>query len=94
MHAEAVGCVCEKSDNYNSNQVTASDTSSNCNSSKFQPAMEITAHMININIGNNAELMKMQAAPRYASFIGLIVDQQHHRKMIPTAVTYLQLTKP
>ena len=24
----------------------------------FQPAMEITAHMININIGNNAELIK------------------------------------
>ena len=48
----------KKSDNYNSNQVTASDTSSNCNSSKFQPAMEITAHMININIGNNAELIK------------------------------------
>ena len=48
----------KKSDNYNSNQVTASDTSINCNSVKFQPAMEITAHMININIGSNAELME------------------------------------
>ena len=78
----------KKSDNYNSNQVTASDTSSNCNSSKFQPAMEITAHMININIGNNAELMeKCRLLHDYASFIGLIRDYISQENDINTAVT-------
>ena len=78
----------KKSDNYNSNQVTASDTSSNCNSSKFQPAMEITAHMININIGNNAELMeKCRLLHDYAAFIGLIRDYISQENDINTAVT-------
>ena len=78
----------KKSDNYNSNQVTASDTSSNCNSSKFQPAMEITAHMININIGNNAELMeKCRLLHDYAVFIGLIRDYISQENDINTAVT-------
>ena len=78
----------KKSDNYNSNQVTASDTSSNCNSSKFQPAMEITAHMININIGNNAELMKKcRLLHDYAAFIGLIRDYISQENDINTAVT-------
>ena len=78
----------KKSDNYNSNQVTASDTSSNCNSVKFQPAMEITAHMININIGNNAELMeKCRLLHDYAAFIGLIRDYISQENDINTAVT-------
>jgi predicted transposase/invertase (TIGR01784 family) len=78
----------KKSDNYNSNQVTASDTSSNCNSSKFQPAMEITSHMININIGNNAELMeKCRLLHDYAAFIGLIRDYISQENDINTAVT-------
>ena len=78
----------KKSDNYNSNQVTASDTSSNCNSVKFQPAMEITAHMININIGNNAELMKKcRLLHDYAVFIGLIRDYISQENDINTAVT-------
>ena len=78
----------KKSDNYNSNQVTASDTSSKCNSSKFQPAMEITAHMININIGNNAELMeKCRLLYDYAAFIGLIRDYVSQENDINTAVT-------
>lgn len=78
----------KKSDNYNSNQVTASDTSSNCNSVKFQPAMEITAHMININIGNNAELMKKcRLLHDYAAFIGLIRDYVSQENDINTAVT-------
>ena len=78
----------KKSDNYNSNQVTASDTSSNCNSSKFQPAMEITAHMININIGNNAELMeKCRLLHDYAAFIDLIRDYVSQENDINTAVT-------
>jgi len=75
-------------DNYNSNQVTASDTSINCNSVKFQPAMEITAHMININIGNNAELMKKcRLLHDYAAFIGLIRDYISQENDINTAVT-------
>ena len=78
----------KKSDNYNSNQVTASDTSSKCNSAKFQPAMEITAHMININIGNNAELMeKCRLLHDYAAFIGLIRDYVSQENDINTAVT-------
>ena len=78
----------KKSDNYNSNQVTASDTSSNCNSSIFQPAMEITAHMININIGNNAELMeKCRLLHDYAAFIWLIRDYISQENDINTAVT-------
>ena len=78
----------KKSDNYNSNQVTASDTSSNCNSSKFQPAMEITAHMININIGNNTELMeKCRLLHDYAVFIGLIRNYISQENDINTAVT-------
>jgi len=78
----------KKSDNYNSNQVTASDTSSNCNSVKFQPAMEITAHMININIGNNAELMeKCRLLHDYAVFIGLIRNYISQENDINTAVT-------
>ena len=58
------------------------------NSSKFQPAMEITAHMININIGNNAELMeKCRLLHDYASFIGLIHDYISQENDINTAVT-------
>ena len=58
------------------------------NSSKFQPAMEITAHMININIGNNAELMKKcRLLHDYAAFIGLIRDYVSQENDINTAVT-------
>ena len=68
------------------------------NSSKFQPAMEITAHMININIGNNAELMKkcrllhdyaafIGLIRDYAAFIGLIRDYISQENDINTAVT-------
>ena len=58
------------------------------NSSKFQPAMEITAHMININIGNNAELMKKcRLLHDYAAFIGLIRDYISQENDINTAVT-------
>ena len=58
------------------------------NSSKFQPAMEIAAHMININIGNNAELMeKCRLLYDYASFIGLIRDYVSQENDINTAVT-------
>ena len=58
------------------------------NSSKFQPAMEITAHMINISIGNNAELMeKCRLLHDYAVFIGLIRDYVSQENDINTAVT-------
>ena len=58
------------------------------NSSKFQPAMEITAHMININIGNNAELMKKcRLLHDYVAFIGLIRDYVSQENDINTAVT-------
>ena len=54
----------------------------------FQPAMEITAHMININIGNNAELMeKCRLLHDYAAFIGLIRDYISQENDINTAVT-------
>ena len=54
----------------------------------FQPAMEITAHMININIGNNAELMKKcRLLHDYAAFIGLIRDYVSQENDINTAVT-------
>ena len=54
----------------------------------FQPAMEITAHMININIGNNAELMeKCRLLHDYAVFIGLIRDYISQENDINTAVT-------
>ena len=54
----------------------------------FQPAMEITAHMININIGNNAELMKKcRLLHDYAIFIGLIRDYISQENDINTAVT-------
>ena len=50
--------------------------------------MEITAHMININIGNNAELMeKCRLLHDYASFIGLIHDYISQENDINTAVT-------
>ena len=50
--------------------------------------MEITAHMININIGNNAELMeKCRMLHDYASFIGLIHDYISQENDINTAVT-------
>ena len=58
------------------------------NSSKFPPAMDITAHMININIGNNAELMeKCRMLHDYAAFIGLIRDYVSQKNDISTAVT-------
>ena len=58
------------------------------NSSKFQPAMEITAHMINISIGNNAELMeKCRLLHDYVVFIGLIRDYVSQENDINTAVT-------
>ena len=54
----------------------------------FQPAMETTAHMININIGNNAELMeKCRLLHDYAAFIGLIRDYISQENDINTAVT-------
>ena len=54
----------------------------------FQPAMEITAHMININIGNNAELMeKCRLLHDYAAFIGLIRNYISQENDINTAVT-------
>ena len=50
--------------------------------------MEITAHMININIGNNAELMKKcRLLHDYAAFIGLIRDYVSQENDINTAVT-------
>ena len=50
--------------------------------------MEITAHMININIGNNAELMeKCRLLHDYAVFIGLIRDYISQENDINTAVT-------
>ena len=50
--------------------------------------MEITAHMININIGNNAELMeKCRLLHDYAAFIGLIRDYVSQENDINTAVT-------
>ena len=50
--------------------------------------MEITAHMININIGNNAELMKKcRLLHDYAVFIGLIRDYISQENDINTAVT-------
>ena len=50
--------------------------------------MEITAHMININIGNNAELMeKCRLLHDYAVFIGLIRDYVSQENDINTAVT-------
>ena len=50
--------------------------------------MEITAHMININIGSNAELMeKCRLLHDYAAFIGLIRDYISQENDINTAVT-------
>ena len=50
--------------------------------------MEITAHMININIGNNAELMeKCRLLHDYAAFIGLIRDYISQENDINTVVT-------
>ena len=50
--------------------------------------MDITAHMININIGNNAELMeKCKMLHDYAAFIGLIRDYISQENDINTAVT-------
>ena len=50
--------------------------------------MEITAHMINISIGNNAELMeKCRLLHDYVVFIGLIRDYVSHENDINTAVT-------
>ena len=58
------------------------------NSSKFQPAMEITVHMINISIGNNAELIeKCRLLHDYVVFIGLIRDYVSQENDINTAVT-------
>ena len=58
------------------------------NSSKFQPAMEITVHMINISIGNNAELIeKCRLLHDYAVFIGLIRNYISQENDINTAVT-------
>ena len=50
--------------------------------------MEITAHMINISIGNNAELMeKCRLLHDYVVFIGLIRDYISQENDINTAVT-------
>ena len=50
--------------------------------------MEITAHMINISIGNNAELMeKCRLLHDYVVFIGLIRDYVSQENDINTAVT-------
>ena len=50
--------------------------------------MEITVHMINISIGNNAELIeKCRLLHDYVVFIGLIRDYVSHENDINTAVT-------
>ena len=95
-------CTLRLSDafSYNSHNSCSKDSTSvgvsnnNINSSidsigtKFPPAIEITAHMININIGNNAELMeKCRLLHDYAAFIGVIRDYVLQENDINTAVT-------